>query len=83
MNRRGALSYEPVQWLTGQTYTAVDPDTIAGECRSILQTDYSSNLDCLFAAGGFSGGARPEILTKINNEDWIIKFPSVENMPPP
>jgi len=71
----GALSYEPVQWLTGQTYTAADLDTIAGECRSILQTDYSSDLDCLFAAGGSSGGARPKILTKINNEDWIIKFP--------
>ncbi|MFA6857766.1 MAG: type II toxin-antitoxin system HipA family toxin [Treponema sp.] len=72
----GALSYEPAETLTEQVHPDTDLDTIAGECRSILQTDYSSDLDYLFAAGGSSGGARPKILTKINDEDWIIKFPS-------
>ena len=30
----------------------------------------------MFRLGGSSGGARPKILTKIDNDDWIIKFPS-------
>lgn len=33
-------------------------------------------MDELFRLGGSSGGARPKILTSIDNEDWIIKFPS-------
>ena len=33
-------------------------------------------MDELFKLGGSSGGARPKILTSIDNEDWIIKFPS-------
>ncbi len=72
----GALSYEPEELLAGQVHSDTDLDTVAAGCKSILQTDYSSDLDYLFAAGGSSGGARPKILTKIDNEDWIIKFPS-------
>ncbi|MCF0105757.1 MAG: HipA domain-containing protein, partial [Holdemanella sp.] len=36
----------------------------------------SINLDLLYKLGGSSGGAHPKILTEINNEDWIIKFPA-------
>ncbi len=36
-------------------------------------------MDELFKLGGSSGGARPKILTKINGEDWIIKFPSSQD----
>ena len=32
--------------------------------------------DFLFSKGGSSGGARPKMLTKVDGEDWIIKFPS-------
>jgi serine/threonine-protein kinase HipA len=42
----------------------------------LLNTDTSENLDYLFAKGASSGGARPKILTKVEDEDWIIKFPS-------
>lgn len=31
--------------------------------------------------GGSSGGARPKILTNLNDEDWIIKFPSTADSP--
>ena len=30
----------------------------------------------MFKLGGSSGGARPKILTKVDNEEWIIKFPA-------
>jgi serine/threonine-protein kinase HipA len=72
----GALSYEPAEFLTEQLNPKSDLDAIAAECQSLLQTDYSPDLDYLFAAGGSSGGARPKIFTKIRDEDWIIKFPS-------
>lgn len=36
-------------------------------------------MDQLFRLGGSSGGARPKILTKIDGEEWIIKFPSYED----
>lgn len=53
-----------------------DLDELAISCKKILNTEYSENLDELFLLGGSSGGARPKILTNINGEDWIIKFPS-------
>jgi serine/threonine-protein kinase HipA len=71
----GALTYEP-DYSTEQTSSDMDLDQIAEECHTILQTDYSDNLDELFRLGGSSGGARPKILTRINGEEWIIKFPS-------
>ena len=33
-------------------------------------------MDELYSLGGTSGGARPKILTEIDGEDWIIKFPT-------
>ncbi|HIS36101.1 TPA: HipA domain-containing protein, partial [Candidatus Scatousia excrementigallinarum] len=53
-----------------------DYDILAQECSKILESQNSDNLDELFILGGSSGGARPKILTSIDNEDWIIKFPS-------
>ena len=72
----GALAYRPAHEL--QTpQLAVDYDRLAKECKTLLQTDFSDDLDELFRLGGSSGGARPKILTNIDNEYWIIKFPSV------
>lgn len=71
----GALTYKPVHSLV-PNYTTEDFDTLALECKKILNTQYSENLDSLFYLGGSSGGARPKILTQYNNEEWIIKFPS-------
>ena len=71
----GALTYIPVHSLV-PNYTTEDFDTLALECKKILNTQYSENLDNLFYLGGSSGGARPKILTQYNNEEWIIKFPS-------
>lgn len=71
----GALTYEPDYHFPVEEKEE-DLDRIAGECEKILKTDCSENLDELFRLGGSSGGARPKILTKVDDEEWIIKFPS-------
>jgi len=72
----GALSYKPEYNLLEDKDYKEDYDNLALSCKKILNTEYSADLDKLFKLGGSSGGARPKILTKIDNEDWIIKFPS-------
>ena len=74
----GALTYRPVN-LMENVQGDLSLDEIAGECSRILNTESSENLDYLFAKGGSSGGARPKILTKVGEEDWIIKFPSSDD----
>lgn len=74
----GALTFEPEHPFTSQGQ-ALDLDRIAEECSRILRTDYSRDLDDLFRLGGSSGGARPKILTQIDGEEWIIKFPASED----
>lgn len=74
----GALTYKPEhKFETPQQ--ELDYDKLAQECSKILESQNSDNLDELFKLGGSSGGARPKILTKINGEDWIIKFPSSQD----
>ena len=71
----GALTYKPEHRF--QTENDVSNlDILAQECSKILESQNSDNLDELFQLGGSSGGARPKILISIDNEDWIIKFPS-------
>ncbi|WP_218971915.1 type II toxin-antitoxin system HipA family toxin [Raoultibacter phocaeensis] len=71
----GALEYEPEVSLAPSSALR-DLDEIAAACAEMLATDYSEDIDALFALGGSSGGARPKILTTIDSEDWIVKFPS-------
>lgn len=71
----GALEYEPELPLSREE-APLDLDEIAEACASLLATDFSDDLDTLFLMGGSSGGARPKILTRIDGEDWIVKFPS-------
>ena len=74
----GALTYKPEHNFETPKEES-DYDKLATECSKILESQNSDNLDELFKLGGSSGGARPKILTKINNEDWIIKFPSSQD----
>lgn len=71
----GALEYQPEVSLLPQTKLR-DLDELASECSEMLQTDFSDDLDTLYALGGSSGGACPKIFTQIDGEDWIVKFPS-------
>lgn len=74
----GGLTYRPVINLQEETNTK-SLDEVAVECEKLLRTDDSDDLDYLFANGGSSGGARPKILTKIDGEEWMIKFPSSQD----
>ena len=72
----GALTYHPEKNFPEEQSSA-DLDKLAEECQKILNTEYSDKLDELYLLGGTSGGARPKIMTTIDNEEWIIKlFPS-------
>ncbi len=71
----GALGYAPACPFSVKTGT-MDFDLLARECKNILETEYSPDLDILFQLGASSGGARPKILTEIDGAPWIIKFPS-------
>ena len=77
-NGMGALTYKPEHKFESAEHES-DYDKLAQECSKILESQDSRNLDELFKLGGSSGGARPKILTKINGEDWIIKFPSSQD----
>lgn len=76
----GALTYYPSHELTTKQIKK-DYDTIAAECMNVLKTNYSDDLDTLFLLGGSSGGARPKIFATIDDEEWIIKFPSTYDAP--
>ena len=71
----GALTYYPEKKIDEQ-YGDVDLDELAEQCRKILNTEYSDRLDELYRLGGTSGGASPKIMTTVNGEEWIIKFPA-------
>lgn len=69
----GALTYHPEREMNVGKMQ-IDLDFIARECKKILQSQPSENLDELYHLGGTSGGARPKIMTHLDNKDWIIKF---------
>ena len=82
-NGMGALTYEPETYISDAPLLPSDYDEISAECERILSSELSENdkqnLDAIFAAGGSSGGARPKVFAKVDDEDWIIKFPSSED----
>lgn len=71
----GALEYEPDLKL-GEEIELKDFDYLSKQCQKLLQKEYSEELDLLYKMGGSSGGARPKILTSIDEKEWIIKFPA-------
>ena len=71
----GALSYHP-KISFPQEHLNDDLDELASQCHKILNMEYSEKLDELYHLGGTSGGARPKIMTEIDGEPWIIKFPA-------
>lgn len=79
-NGMGALSYRPEKEFVHQ-FSDYNLDTLAEECKALLNTNYSQDLDKLYTLGGSSGGARPKIMTCYDNSDWIIKFPSSLDSP--
>ena len=52
-----------------QTNGNTNLDELAEQCQKILNTEYSDKLDELYRLGGTSGGARPKIMTTIDEEE--------------
>ena len=81
----GALSYRPdyVFETASSTFSPCqeDLDKLATESLSVFSHIPSADLDTLFVLGGFSDGVKPKILTTVDGEDWIIKFPSTIDPP--
>ena len=74
-NGLGALTYEPHRELEKTDYE-FDLDELAEESQKILNDDIdNADLDMIYGLGGSSGGARPKAHIKVNNEEWIVKFP--------
>lgn len=69
----GALTYEPV-FDFNLELSKMSLDEINIECKKILNHEETKNIDELFKIGGSSGGARPKVLLKINDTNWLIKF---------
>lgn len=74
-NGLGGLSYEPIQ--NNEEYLDyLDLDLIAKEADALFNLEnVNVDIDKMCALGGSSGGSRPKIHIKENNEEWIIKFP--------
>ena len=72
---KGALQYRPVIKLENDP-VSLSFDEIAEECKRLSDSRDTENLDELYRLGGSSGGARPKVLVKENDQDWIVKFPS-------
>jgi serine/threonine-protein kinase HipA len=71
----GALSYEPENPSRAGSFPE-DLDEIDHEIQCTLEQEDDQYVDDLLALGGSSAGARPKILVRVENEDWLIKFRS-------
>lgn len=75
-NGLGGLSFVPTQ-VNKDSEFDFDLDEIANQAADILDdSSNASDLDKIYEMGGSSGGARPKAHLKINNDYWIVKFPT-------
>jgi serine/threonine-protein kinase HipA len=74
-NGMGALSYEP-ESMKLDSSVDFDLDFFAAETMKILQSQDSEAVETLYKDNGSSGGARPKVLIKHENEEWMVKFRS-------
>lgn len=72
---KGALEYKPNQIIN--TKVEIDNfDKLYNEFNKVINNDDVEDFDVLFIKGGSSGGARPKAHVKINDIDYIVKYPS-------
>ena len=77
----GALTYSPMLEFDIEGNNNIDLDKLSLSCKEIITVDDSEYLDELYKLGGFLGGSKPKILIKVDEEEWIIKFPSLLDKP--
>jgi serine/threonine-protein kinase HipA len=70
----GALSYKPEN-SNAVHYLLIDLDEINHEIQETL-ADNDSYVDDLLILGGSSAGARPKVLLRVDQDNWLIKFRS-------
>lgn len=71
----GALNYKPDK----NAFAGFDQlpiDFYAKEAEKILQDEDVDSLDQMMHTAGSSIGARPKVLVKIDDEEWLVKFKS-------
>lgn len=71
----GGLEYRPVNLLDSNN-NGLSIDEIAKQSTDLYQTDQCLHLDDLYIHAGSCAGAQPKANWSINNEPWIVKFPS-------
>lgn len=76
----GALEYVPELWPLEEK-KSFDLEQLAKECELVFQDKECNNLDELFQMGGSPGGARPKVLVRVDDEPWLVKFPSPYDEP--
>ena len=69
----GAIIYKPTQNIKNKNKKH-DLGYYAREVEKILHVEPTASLDELVNIAGSSGGARPKILIKIDEVDWLVKF---------
>lgn len=74
-NGMGALVYEP-ESNTNNDFINKSLDQIADEICEFQEHNQEDYVEDLLELGGSSAGARPKVLISIDDENWIIKFPS-------
>ena len=65
-----------------ETEEASDPikvDELEALCKNLREENETENTETLFAYCGFCGGEKPKANYKIQQEDWIVKFPDVHD----
>ena len=77
----GALTYSPMLEFDIEGNNNIDLDKLSLSCKEIITVDDSEYLDELYKLGGFLGGSKSKILIKVDEEEWIIKFPSLLDKP--
>ena len=77
----GALTYSPMLEFDIEGNNNIDLDKLSLSCKEIITVDNSEYLDELYKLGEFLGGSKPKILIKFDEEEWIIKFPSLLDKP--
>lgn len=74
----GSLRYEPLSKPKVSAYADFNLDTLFKETKQILQDEDSDTfIDQFFIRGSSSSGARPKINLRMDDKEWIVKFPSI------
>lgn len=72
-NGLGGLQYIPSQFIENKNIN-YDLDKLADVAINVYM-NVDDDLDKIYKYAGSSGGARPKANVKIDNEEWIVKFP--------